>query len=50
MTAGLDHVISTGLPFEVSAENPGAKCPYYLNFKIFSKLETSSGSSGGNEK
>ena len=28
MTAGLDHVTSTGLPFEVSAENPGAKCPY----------------------
>ena len=29
MTAGLDHVTSTALPFEVSAENLGAKCPYY---------------------
>ena len=25
VTAGLDHVTSTGLPFEVSAENPVAK-------------------------
>ena len=28
VTAGLDHVTSTGLPFEVPAENPGAKCRY----------------------
>ena len=27
---GLDLVTSTGLPFEVSAENPGAKCHFYV--------------------
>ena len=30
MTAGFDLVTSAGLPFEVYAENPGAKCIYLI--------------------
>ena len=34
LTAGLDHVATTDLPFEVSAENPVAKCLYYLLTRV----------------
>ena len=38
MTAALRHVTSSGLPFDVSAENLGAKCHYYFSDGTFERL------------